>query len=144
MYDRESFPEMFIHGIVSEANIEDNVPTVEYLSRFKDNPDRENFDFKELSINWYDCDRALEKILNQRNSDGEYQFQYGAILLLTTELEKLAKKPQVRNYLRYERYPLPDNEFHGNLLLLKSAQKHHKFMVVSGLILDCFKELKMR
>lgn len=144
MKENGTYPDSFIRGIYNEKNIEDEAPSMELFSQFATNPNRPGFDYKELSITWYDCEEAMNKIFQSKNSDDSFQFGYGAAVLSTHELDKLCKKRQVRNYLKYERYPVTENEYHGNLLLSNTAEKKHKYMAISGLVLDCFQYIKQR
>ena len=80
--------------------------------------------FNEASINWDDEPQALTTLLSQVNSrTGEKQFKYGYVKIPMSDL-----LPRVREHMRnghfdFERRPLVNNIYHGNLLLHSSFKK---------------------
>ena len=130
-----NYPANFIRGIPNENTMEEDYPKADLFKNFEVNPNRSD-DYKELSINWADDKGALKIIFNQKKGDTEeLQFKVGGAVIATEDLEALRKKPQICDKFKYERNPLPDNTYHGNLLLRISASKPIRDMIASNLAL---------
>ncbi len=76
----------------------------------------------EESINWMDDEEALQFTLNQTRQTGELHFKTGAAVLRRVELDRVRKR--YIGHLDYERAPLEDNPYHGNVLLKGGVAKH--------------------
>ena len=74
------------------------------------------------SINWQDDDSALDFTCNQTKTDGSPQFT-GACTVPRLDLDRLGLSPLSPGLLSYERQPVPENGFHGNLLFRAGVEK---------------------
>ena len=137
------YPEKFLRGIPNNSFMEEGYPNAELFKQFDENPERTD-DYTEISINWNDDEGALDTIFNQKKKDkDEYQFKVGAAVLSKVELDRLCKKPQVKNGLCYERRKVEGNDYHGNILLKKDTSKPLRNLIASSLAL-CVEEVKPR
>lgn len=93
------------------------------------------FDFKEYdnrgveecSINWGDDDGALLQLAAQTKIDGRRQFKFGACRISRSELDHMrGLVAAIKLDLRYERSPVEENQYHGNLLCKTGAPNASK------------------
>jgi len=91
--------------------------------------------WKELSINWDDDENSKETLLNQRKENGEFQFKVGYAVVPRSELDHLIHQPTVNGTLSYERSPLENNKYHGNILLKGTLTKPTIRKLQAGLAL---------
>jgi len=109
------YPDKFIRGISSVSHINaDGRPTSE-IFLFNENAQRTD-GFSEASINWCDDDDALSFTMEQRNNNA-YRFQYGVAIVERMYADGIVRNPIYKDIFKYERSGLPDNKYHGNLLL---------------------------
>jgi CRISPR/Cas system-associated exonuclease Cas4 (RecB family) len=54
---------------------------------------------------------------------------------LREEIDRLNCRPQIKGLLSYERSQVPENVFHGNVLLKVGTDKRTKRLVAAGLAL---------
>lgn len=128
------FPDKFIRGVSSPNFVDSNGRASAEIFHFTDN--NRDDGFSEASINWYDDDDALTLLLQQRkdNDNQDYQFKYGAAILERSEADKIMKHPLYCDVFSYERSPLYDNKYHGNLLRKDTElKKQYKNMIASAL-----------
>lgn len=71
----------------------------------------------EQSINWEDDNTVVDFSLNQKKDDGTLQFKAGIAIFPRYEIDRLNRQPTINGILSYERHPLENNKFHGNILL---------------------------
>lgn len=122
---RKPFPEHFYRGFGSS----DCFTAFGYVAagafQFKPNTQEpRSDDFIEASINWDDEPLALKTLLSQINSKtGELQFQYGYVRIPMSVLLPMVWDHINNGHFSYERRPLPNNIYHGNLLLHSSFKK---------------------
>jgi hypothetical protein len=95
----------------------------------------------ELSINWEDNETVLEFTINLK-SNGYYQFAYGAVRLPRQEIDHINRFPSSMDGLSYERAPLPDNPYHGNIVFRQDLSKPTVKMVAAALALASSKLLQ--
>ena len=101
------------------------------------------FDFKQIrddrtveqSINWEDDESVVDFTLNQRKENGDLQFRAGVAILPRSEIDRLSRLPTIRGLLSYERSPLDDNPYHGNLLLQANVPKAKMKQIAANLAL---------
>ena len=110
-----SYPDECLKGIPNESFITQDKKISAHLFYFKDEHIRPD-GWCRQSINWNDDDNSIQHTLNQKNN-GNVQFKIGVVLLSRAELDKISRRPLINGMLSYERDPLPDNRYHGNLLL---------------------------
>jgi hypothetical protein len=90
--------------------------------------------FEEASINWFDDEKALDILLNQRKEDtNALQFKGGVAILSKNWVDIMIKNPAGNGIINYERNELLNNKYHGNLLRLASLSKSQKIMISSTL-----------
>ncbi len=139
-----NYPDKLIRGISNKDDVEGVISGFADSSLFKKfqaGRDR-NDDYLELSINWCDDAGALDHILQEEKEPGVLQFKFGAAILCRKEVDRLCKRPATKGKLAYERNLLPNNKYHGNILLDRSAYEIKKFrnMIASGLAI-CIDEV---
>jgi hypothetical protein len=128
-----SFPENCIRGIPNDDYLTPDGPVGSHLFHFKLENSVDGW--FQTSINWEDDDSAIALTLEQKKPDGTLQFKAGVAIVPTDEIDRLSKRPTVRGLLSYERRPLPDNPFHGNLLLNERTSKATMKLIAAGLAL---------
>ena len=137
------FPAEFLRGVPNNDFIEEEGNPASNLFTFekkKNDPDAQEVFFEE-SINWNDDKEAHEKIFNQKKEDGKFQFNYGVVVLCRHELDRLISNQTVGPDLAYERYPIDDNIYHGNILLKAEIEKKKKRRVAAAIATICVKEV---
>jgi len=130
-----AFPDTFLKGIPAADFVAADGTISAALFHF-DNQHTRTDGWIEQSINWEDNDGALALTLNQRKQDGQLQFRVGVARLPRIEIDTLSRLPTVNGIISYERSPLPDNTYHGNLLL-KSGTPSLTMKRIAGFIACC-------
>lgn len=115
------FPEDCIRGISYAGQLLE--PDVAGIGLFQFQEVERADDWDELSINWNDDDGAIESILNQEKEDGTPQFRIGAAYLSRERVDQAKADPAGKGRVAYERRALPDNPYHGNILLRRGTEK---------------------
>ena len=123
------YPEYFLRGILNKDYLIDGLPASNLFENFKENVNREkDCQNAELSINWYDCEFALEQMLGQmtETDNNVVRYKAGVGVFSRAKLDKLCKRnPYCVGILSYERDEIKvigeENPHHGNLLLLKEV-----------------------
>ena len=132
-----SYPDKCVRGIPNNDEqyvIDKEKPLVgPGLFQFKDT--KRSDGMIELSVNWLDDNRAIEIALDQRKENGELQFKAGVVLLSRDKIDEICCRPNIKGYLAYERRPLNNNPYHGNILLRKNINKHTKKQISDTLAL---------
>ena len=90
--------------------------------------------YRELSINWNDCEEALTIALNQERN-GKLQFRVGIANLNLSKVELNLSDYINKGIFSYERREVDGNPYHGNLLILSSVDKKMRSLVANGLAL---------
>jgi hypothetical protein len=117
------YPDYLIRGIPNRDFLdEDGLPSAK-LFHFNKPESVRLPGYREESINWYDDEEAINHTFNQRKDDDSLQFKTGIAILARSELDKVKNNPNVRERFNYERYRLPTNQYHGNILLKTDAPK---------------------
>ncbi|MFH1484759.1 MAG: hypothetical protein ABIH46_01695 [Chloroflexota bacterium] len=133
-----SFPDELLRGISHQDKIiEDDTVTSDVFYFHLQTSDEIPEGCWELSVNWWDDEGSLDQLFTQRKSDGNLQFKGGAAVLSRKGVDDVRHLPVMRRRLAlaYERQPLPDNKYHGNLLLKNESKKTMK--VVAAAIALC-------
>jgi len=109
------YPEKCIRGILKPDFIdEDGVANINLFQFQK----REPLDgWSESSINWMDDGKAIGLTLDQTKLNGELRYELGIATLLRSDLDRIKKRHGFANCFNYERAPIENNRYHGNLLL---------------------------
>lgn len=143
------YPDKFIRGISRLDEMAGENPDTALFKVFKENSERLDDGFKELSINWYDNESALVNIFEQRRaSDGEISYKIGAAIFWSNELDRLCERsPYFVGNVLYERAPIDGNDFHGNILLKKEIadnDRKKRDMIAAAIIVSCFERVEIR
>lgn len=129
---KTEFPDYFLRGL-SNKNYISNGMVVQDAFQFVDFNREDNK--RELSINWLDDEEALTNILSQRKDSGKLQFPAGVAKLEMSTVMMVLANLKNAGYFSYERSPLPNNIYHGNLLLDNSVEKPIRLLAMNGLAL---------
>ena len=126
------YPEKFIRGISSPDYVDEGGRVSSSLFQFLC-MSRED-EFYEASINWFDDEEALSKILDQRkeNNDKEFQFKCGAAIINRSEADRITSNLAYKSIFAYERSPIDGNQYHGNLLRKDNAIKREIRTVIAA------------
>lgn len=108
------YPNKLVRGISSKDYIDENGRASAALFIFGENIRKDGF--SEASINWLDDALAIDCAMHQLKKDGSIQFKAGVAILSRDWIDKLMCQPTAKDILMYERAPLEDNPYHGNLL----------------------------
>ena len=146
------YPNTYLRGISSDdiqflnppINGSDiRIPTLNVFSGgFYPNEARQD-DFEELSINWIDDECAFDVAFNQINPKKDtYQFRGGVGVYDLCKLKSIVSNPMYNGVLGYERAPIPDNQYHGNILMRKDvatdkSMKSIQYMICASIAVDC-------
>ena len=127
------YPDSCLRGIsIPDHILEDgSVSTVAF--NFSDLTRQDGW--KELSINWDDDEGSRETLLNQKKEEGELQFKVGYAIIPRSEIDHLINQPTVNGTLSYERLPIENNKYHGNILLKGNLPKPTTRKIQAGLAL---------
>jgi len=122
----KKIPESFYRGISNKDFIRDGhvLPSAFQF----DKPIRDD-GFQELSINWNDGPEALEILLTQKKENGKLQFVGGVAYLELGSVKSALKNFMIKKHFDYERRELPENEFHGNLLVAANLDKNLRALI---------------
>ena len=121
----------FWRGISTKDYITENHPNYQAF-RFDENPKRLDT-YLEMSINWNDSPESLQILLNQRKDNGKIQFKAGVTRLELSELKQFLSPFLINESFTYERNPISNNQYHGNLLIKKDLEKTDKLMIQHSL-----------
>ena len=135
------FPEDCIRGISNTDWLCEEGPASINMFQFNSGRDRED-GWIEESINWHDDPNVVAYTLAQRNSkDTKAKFSVGAAILPRKVIDNLGKEGFSDN-VRYERWSLPENPYHGNLLLHSETSKNLKTLIRARLAFGVSKIIK--
>ncbi len=129
-----SFPDNSLTGIQNDSLILQKGVVSAGLFQFRENPIRSDSK-KEQSINWQDDQNAIVLTLNQQKLDGTYQFQSGIAVIPRDKIDWLIDLQTTKGFLSYERQPLQENPYHGNILVKKVTPKPVVKLIMQGLAL---------
>ncbi len=128
------YPENCIRGVPNETFIRENFIIGSDLFYFKDRDSQED-GWTDLSINWQDDDLAIEFTMNQKkDGSDELQFKAGVVIVPRDEIDRIKNRYTRMNKLSYERVPLEENKYHGNLLLSNDMVKTPIMKQIAGII----------
>ena len=136
------YPDFLIRGIPNQEFLDpDDLPSAQ-LFYFKKPESARLPGYLEESINWYDDAGAISHTFNQTKEDGTAHFKVGIAILCRSELDRIRNNPNVRQQFDYERYQLPGNPYHGNMLLKKDAPKQLVRKIAAQLALNVTQIIK--
>lgn len=128
------FPNNCIRGIPNNDFLLPDGSIASHLFYFKQEQVRYD-QWIEQSINWQDDDSAIEFTLGQKKEDGQLHFNAGVVIIPRDGIDSLNRLPAVHGMLSYERQPLADNYYHGNILLKAGLPKHTMKYIAASLAL---------
>lgn len=135
MLPQIEYPENCLKGIPNPEFVYSDGKIAAHLFHFNTNANR-NDDWIEQSINWQDNEGVTHFTLDQRKEDGDYQFRIGIAVIPRHAIDGLRRKQVVAGLLSYERAPLENNPYHGNILLHNRAPKPTMKMIAAGIALE--------
>jgi hypothetical protein len=128
------YPAHCLRGISDKNSLdEDGIPTGSLFQFSKDN---RGDGFVEESISWLDDDGVFDIIFLQKNKKDELQFKLGAVLLSKEKINQIMKINWIKNKLFYERQVIPDNKYHGNLLVNADTSKQTRNSISANIALQ--------
>jgi hypothetical protein len=87
-------------------------------------------EYHEASINWEDDPQAVTLLLEQKKEGTEeLMFKFGYARLPLNLVRMTLKSMITHKYLDFERKPLKNNPYHGNILILGNINKKEKIMI---------------
>jgi len=116
------YPDTCIKGIPNDDFLIEDGSVASHLFYFKQVHKRDD-GWIEQSINWNDDDFVVEFTFNQRKENGEVQFKVGLTSIPREGIDNLNEQPTVNGILAYERQPLGDNPYHGNIMIRADVPK---------------------
>lgn len=128
------FPDYFLRGFNMKDcfTAEQNVAVGAF--QFGDYTQFRNDDYHEASINWEDSKEALALLLEQKKEGSEEpMFKYGYARLPLNLVRMVLKSFIEKDYLGFERKPLENNAYHGNILMSSKIKKQEKTMIQNNL-----------
>jgi hypothetical protein len=134
----EHYPNNLIRGVANRSELnEEGLPSIN-LFLFRPNESRSDNKL-ELSINW--CDdktKALSIAMNQMKGDesGDFQFKVGVAVLSRERLDLVKKSLICMGKIGYERAPIENNEFHGNIVCTAGLSKQTMAIIRSSLAIS--------
>lgn len=127
-----SFPDNMIRGINSKNLIQEDGLVSTDVFYFTDDHTRDDGTF-EQSINWEDEENVILFSLKQKKDDGNLQFGGGVAILNRHEIDRLSKLPTISEALSYDRAPIENNPYHGNLLLSAGVTRPRRKLIAATL-----------
>ena len=128
------FPEHFLRGFNMKGCFTDEHNIATGAFQFSDFTESRNDNYHEASINWEDDDKAVLVLLEQKKEGTEEQmFKYGYARLPLNLVRMTLKSLIDKNYMAFERKPLENNPYHGNILILGNIKKQEKSMIQNSL-----------
>lgn len=137
-----SFPDSCLRGVRKQNDMtpEGGVASTVFLPDSRTAANRADGG-QELSINWEDDTTVLDFTL-QFKVAGQYQFPQGVVQLPRQEIDRINTLPTAKNALSYERAPLADNPYHGNLVFRSDLSKQMINMIAATIALACTKVIR--
>ena len=140
------YPDNCLRGISNQSQVQEDDLVANDVFYFLDDHTRADGTF-EQSINW-DDENAIPFTLSQKRQDGSLQFRGGVAVIARCDLDRLSKLPAFGEALSYDRQPLPENPYHGNLILTAGISKARRkaiavtlAMHVSRIIFQAYQKL---
>ena len=126
------FPDDFWRGIPNKGFVSNGHVLPDAFAFDKE--ERED-GFRELSINWNDCEESLRIALDQKKDNGKKQFGGGVANLKLSLVELILSEYIKQGLFSYERREIEGNPYHGNLLVASSLEKQRRSLISNGLAL---------
>ena len=130
---KEKYPDFCLKGITNEKHIDECGSISNEAFRWDES--KNNLGYNESSINWMDNEDVIKITLNQKNADGSFHFKAGVAKLSKSQIDRCINLNTIER-ISYERRPVEDNKYHGNLLLKKDLDKSTKNRLIAQIILS--------
>lgn len=127
-----NYPKNSIKGLPNNDFLIEGRTVASHLFHFEQTRDDGGV---EQSINWEDDESVIDFTLNQKKANGDLQFRAGVAILPRSEIDRLSKLPTISGLLSYERSPLDNNPYHGNLLLQANVPRAKMRQIAASLAL---------
>lgn len=134
--NERDYPDYAFRGLTESGSIDLKFKRV-LAEAFNFNGNHKNDNgYDELSINWDDDFNSLEYLKVQRKENADVlKYKIGIVRLPTNKLKEMKNK--YKGYFLYERKPIENNSYHGNLLLdIDRISKRMKRLISSELALN--------
>lgn len=130
----EKYPEELIRGIANKDFISEEGYVLPAAFQFEKTAREDGY--CELSVNWNDDYGAILEAMNKRKeNNGKLQFSIGITKMERRRMEFYLKDHIETKRLSYERKPVVNNDYHGNLLIHKNTSSQVRNLIMNGLSL---------
>ncbi len=135
-------PNRFFRGLSSERDFTPEGYVTASAFEFHDHTNDRDDGYWETSINWDDEPESLSVLMSQKSEKtNSLMFDKYSFILLS-QLRSNLTVPLQEGHFKYERRPLPNNIYHGNLLALGSLDKKSKALFKSTLAMIATQNMK--
>lgn len=133
------YSENVLRGLSTSEWIDDGLVSTAAF-QFKDDDPHVKNGWATQSVCWEDDDSVVKMMLQQKKEE-HFQFRAGIARLKRESIDDINRRPAFRSLafgtiVSYEREPLEDNPYHGNLLLNTKSNRMQKRLVMASLALD--------
>lgn len=126
-------PNQFYRGLSSQNDFTQEGYISGSAFEFHDHTSERNDEYWETSINWNDSPDSLKTLMSLK-SDKTQKLMFDCYsYLLISQLRSSFALLIENKHLKYERKPLKDNIYHGNILVLGSLDKKTKTLIKNNL-----------
>ena len=133
-----SYPDTFLRGLSTDDCVSDGiVSSAAFQLHFEPHLLRNGC--AASSVGWED-DGSVIDVMMRQEKDGEPQFKAGLARFQRESIDRLMKSPAFARVLSYDREPLVENPYHGNLLVSSTATKTQK-RLLPGVIATQYSEI---
>lgn len=127
-------PDYFLRGFNIKECFSAELNVAPAAFRFGNHTDERDDNYHEASVNWEDDEGALKTLLEQKKDGTEdVMFKFGYARLPLNLVRMTLKSLIDRDYLAFERKPLEQNPYHGNILIPGDLKKPEKTMIQNNL-----------
>lgn len=139
MDEDKNFPKEMFRGLSNDSYLIVKYVTSAAFQFESVNEVKRKDGYRELSITWNDDDEAKKIIMQQtKTNDNEIQFKAGIAVLNLDSFKRSLKCHLLSQTLKYERHPIDNNKYHGNILLKiwddKQMNKQMEKLIQAGLV----------
>ena len=128
------FSECFLRGFNIKECFTAELNVASAAFQFGNHTDERDDDCHEASINWEDDGGALTTLMGQKKDGTEdIMFRFGYARLSLNLVRMTLKSFIDKNCLAFERKPLENNPYHGNILIPDQLKKPERFMIQNSL-----------
>lgn len=145
--EQQSFPETCLKGIpnLTPQFINSQGEVSPFLFRPHSEQEPNTNGFHESSINWEDDSNVEKFTLNMKKPNGTVMFFGGVARMIRGLLDSVITETVCRNLVYYERDPIDENKYHGNILMnLKGINKPHRAAIFEQLTSTIIKRISQQ